>query len=290
MAPAEPALSFDLVSDVQQLLAYHFMQNAFVAGALVAVLAGVNGYFVVLRGQTFAAHTLSQVGFPGASGAIVAGVNPLAGLGLICAGSALGIAGLGRSKGRSRMVESAAIGSVQAFALALGYLFASFYRGSINGVTDVLFGTFLGITDAQVVELAVVTLAGLGLMAIIGRPLFFLSLDAELAAARRVPVRTLSLLFLVFLGLAVASVTLITGALLVFCLLVAPAAAAQLLTSRPWHGVVLAVALGVAAVWVSLAIAYYSPFPIGFFVTTLGFGIYLCAWGVRWLERRRSSR
>lgn len=288
MSPANPALSFDLLADLQQLLAFHFMQNAYAAGALVAVLSGVIGYFVVLRGQTFAAHTLSQVGFPGASGATVAGVNPLAGLGLICAGSALGIAGLGRSAGRSRTIEAAAIGSIQAFALALGYMFASLYSGSINGVTDVLFGTFLGITDEQVVELAVITVAGLGLMAVIGRPLFFLSLDVELAAARRVPVRTLSLLFIVFLGLAVASVTLITGALLVFCLLVAPAAAAQLLTSRPWHGVVLAAVLGVAVVWLALALAYFSPFPIGFFVTSLGFGLYLAAWGVRWLERRKS--
>ena len=290
MPPAEPALTFDLLADVQELLRYHFMQNAFMAGTLVAVLGGVVGYFVVLRGQTFAAHTLSQVGFPGASGAVVAGVNPVIGLAVLCVGSALGIVGLGRPaaasggggpRSASHAGESAAIGSVQAFALALGFLFVSVYKGFLSGVSALLFGTFLGITDGQVVELAVIAGAGLALLAVVGRPLLFASIDPELAAAKRVPVRALTLLFVVFLGMAVASVTLVTGALLVFSLLVAPAAAAQLLAVRPGRTIALAVAIGVLVVWVSLALAYYSLYPIGFFVTSLGFGAYLCAWGAR---------
>lgn len=296
-AAEQPAFTFDLVALVQELLRYHFMQNAFMAGTLVAVLAGVVGYFVVLRGQTFASHTLSQVGFPGASGAVVAGVNPLAGLAVLCVGSALAIVGLGRSRGGGSGAvggggghtgESAAIGSVQAFALALGFLFVSIYKGFLSGVSALLFGTFLGITDAQVVELAVIAVVGLALLAAVGRPLLFLSVDPELAAARRVPVRALSLLFVVFLGMAVASVTLVTGALLVFSLLVAPAAAAQLIAVRPGRAIALAVVIGVLVVWVSLALAYYSVYPIGFFVTSLGFGVYVCAW-LAWRLRRRGA-
>ena len=282
----EPQPSFDLISDVQQLLQYHFMQNALVAGTLVAAVAGVVGYFVVLRGQTFAAHTLSQVGFPGAAGAALLGLPQLAGLLALCVASSLGIAGLGRSDG-SRAGEPAAIGAIQAFALALGFLFVGLYKGFLTGINGLLFGTFLGVSDGQVVQLAILVVVALGVLAVIGRPLLLLSIDPELAAARRVPVRALSLLFLVFLGLSVASVTLVTGALLVFSLLVTPAAAAQELTARPSLGILLGVLLALVVTWLSLSVAYFTVFPIGFFVTTFGFATYLLARGVRWAREER---
>lgn len=283
---AEPQPSFDLIADLEQLLQYHFMQNALLAGTLVAALAGVVGYFVVLRGQTFAAHTLSQVGFPGAAGAAVLGLPQLAGLLVLCIASSLGIAGLGRSDG-SRAGEPAAIGAIQAFALALGFLFVGLYKGFLTGINALLFGTFLGVSDGQVVQLVVLAVVGLGVLAVIGRPLLLLSIDPELAAARRVPVRALSLLFLVFLGLSVASVTLVTGALLVFSLLVTPAAAAQELTARPSLAIVLGVVLALVVTWLSLSVAYFTVFPIGFFVTTFGFATYLLARGVRWAREGR---
>jgi zinc/manganese transport system permease protein len=283
----QPQPSIDVVADVQQLLQYHFMQNALLAGTLVAAVAGVVGYFVVLRGQTFAAHTLSQVGFPGAAGAALLGLPQLAGLLGLCVASSFGIAGLGRSGG-SRTGEPAAIGAIQAFALALGFLFVGLYKGFLTGIDALLFGTFLGVTDGQVVELAVVAVVALGVLAVIGRPLLLVSIDADLAAARRVPVRALSLTFLVFLGLSVASVTLVTGALLVFSLLVAPAAAAQELTARPPLAVLLGVVLALAVTWVSLSVAYFTVFPIGFFVTTFGFAAYLLARGVRWARESRT--
>ncbi|MBO0688636.1 MAG: metal ABC transporter permease [Candidatus Dormibacteraeota bacterium] len=283
----EPQPSFDVIADVQQLLQYHFMQNALLAGTLVAAVAGVVGYFVVLRGQTFAAHTLSQVGFPGAAGAALLGLPQLAGLLALCIASSLGIAGLGRSDG-SRAGEPAAIGAVQAFALALGFLFVGLYKGFLTGINGLLFGTFLGVSDGQVVQLAVVAVVSLGVLVAIGRPLLLLSIDPDLAAARRVPVRTLSLLFLVFLGLSVASVTLVTGALLVFSLLVTPAAAAQELTARPPLAILLGVVLAVVVTWLSLSVAYFTVFPIGFFVTTFGFATYLLARGVRWAREDRA--
>jgi zinc/manganese transport system permease protein len=278
--------SWDLLADLQLLLEFHFMQNAVLTGTMVAVLAGAVGYFVVLRGQTFAAHTLSQVGFPGAAGAALLGLPQLAGLLALCVASSLGIAGLGRTDGE-RSGEPAAIGAIQAFALALGFLFVGLYKGFLTGINGLLFGTFLGVSDGQVVQLAVVAVVALAVLVVIGRPLLLLSIDPELAAARRVPVRALSLLFLVFLGLSVASVTLVTGALLVFSLLVTPAAAAQQLTARPPLAILLGVVLALVVTWLSLSVAYFTVFPIGFFVTTFGFATYLLARGVRWAREER---
>lgn len=274
---------------VGQLLEFPFMRNAFAAGTAVALLAGVAGYFVVLRGETYAGHTLSVVGFPGAAGAVLLGIPQLVGLVALCAASALGIAGLGRASGGGRRGESAAIGTIQAFALALGFLFASLYQGLLNGVNAILFGSFVGITPAQVTGLLVVAVVVLGVMALIGRPLLYVSVDPEAAASAGVPVRALSVAFLLLLGLSVAAVTLVTGALLVFALLVMPAAAAQQLSARPGVGIALSVALGLAVVWLSLSVAYFSDYPIGFFVTTFGFGLYLASRGVRRLRARTAA-
>src|SRR5258708_15159142 len=145
-----PTLGWNLLDDVGELLRFHFMQNALAAGTIVAVMGGLMGFFVVLRGQTFAAHTLSQVGFPGAAGAALAGVSPLYGLLLFCAGRASGIAALSAPLNEGKRAETAAIGSILTVALALGFLFASLYHGFIDSVYAFLFGTFVGIDDAQV--------------------------------------------------------------------------------------------------------------------------------------------
>src|SRR5260370_462692 len=141
--------SWDLVSDLQQLLEFHFMQNALEAGTIVAVLCGLIGWFVVLRGQTYAGHALSQVGFPGAAGAVLVGIPPILGLLGFCAAAALGIGALGTVAHGERRAESAGIGTILAFALALGYLFARLYKGFVDAAYGFLFGTFLGITDSQ---------------------------------------------------------------------------------------------------------------------------------------------
>jgi zinc/manganese transport system permease protein len=271
---------------MDQLFVYHYRQTAFVAGTIVALLAGVVGYLVVLRGQTFAAHAMSQIGFPGASGAVLFGISPLAGLAFLCSLSALGIQRFGDSRQGSRSRESAAIGSIQTFGLALGVLFVRLYHGFLSGLTGILFGSFLGISDQEVLQLAVITIAVLAVLAVLGRPLWFISIDPELAAARGVPVKALSALFLIISGLAVASVSLITGVLLVFSLLVAPAAAAQQLAKRPLWGFLLAVLIGELVVWSSLSIAFFTVLPVGFLVTTFGFAAYLTACGGRWAVHR----
>ena len=272
-----PRPGLDLWADLEELLRFHFMQNALMAGTIVAVVAGVIGWFMVLRGQSFAGHTLSQVGFPGAAGAALVGVAPGVGLLVCCGASALGVAALSDGRGGERRAESAAIGSILAVTLATGFLFASLYSGFVSGVDATLFGTFIGISDAQVVTLLGAAAGALAVLLGIGRPLLFASIDADVAAARGVPVRALSVAFLVLLGVAVAEAAQITGTLLVFALLVAPPAAAQQLTPRPLLGLTLAVGIGVGVTWLGLAAAYYTVYPIGFPITTIAFAVYLSA-------------
>ncbi|MGZ4150483.1 MAG: metal ABC transporter permease, partial [Actinomycetota bacterium] len=151
------------------------------------------------------------------------------------------------------------------------------YGGFLSGVSSLLFGSFLGVTDRQVITLFVSAALALAVLAAIGRPLFFASVDPDVAGAAGIPVRLVSVVFLVVLGVAVAEASQITGSLLVFALLVAPAATAQLLTARPLLSLVLSVAIALLTAWLGLAIAYYSVYPIGFWITTIAFGLYLLA-------------
>jgi zinc/manganese transport system permease protein len=260
---------------VAELLQYHFMQNALLTGTVVAVLGGAIGYFIVLRGQTFAAHTLSQVGFPGAAAGVLVHVSPLLGLLVFCVASALGIGLAGRGLDVGRRTEASVIGTILAFSLGLGLLFFRLYAGSAEGIYTFLFGTILGISDDQVLATAIIAAATLLVLAAIARPLLFASVDPDVAQARGVPVRGLSVAFLVLVALAVAQAVQIVGTLLIFALLVAPAATAQQLTSRPWLGVSLSVLLSLAFTWVGLSVAYFSIYPVGFFITSLAFTTYL---------------
>jgi zinc/manganese transport system permease protein len=267
-------LSWNLLDDVRQLFTYPFMVNALEAGTIVAVMAGVTGWFMVLRRQAFAGHTLSVIAFPGAAAAGWAGLPLALGYFGFCGAGALILAAIAGTR-RSLGSESAAIGSLQALALALGFVFVSLSHSILTGLDSLLFGTFLGITRSQVLVLLLVAAATVSVTAVAARPLFFASVDADVATASGVPVRLLGLGFLLVLGLSVAETSQITGALLVFALLVTPAATAHRLTSRPWLGLGLAVALALAVTWAGLALAYYSIYPVGFYVTSLSFGLYV---------------
>ena len=276
-AAAGAELTWNLVADVRQLFEFPFMVNAYRAGTIVAVTAALIGWFMVLRGQTFAGHTLALVGFPGAAGAVLLGVSANLGFFTFCVAAALVIAVLPAGDRRATGAAPAAIGTVQAFALACGYLFVSLYGGNLNGINALLFGTFLGITPTQVALLAASGALSLVALASIARPLLFASLDRDVAVARGVPVRAVSTAFLVLLGVAAAAASQITGSLLVFALLVLPAATAQRLTPRPGRSALLSVAIALAVTWVGLAAGYYSSYPIGFYVTTLAFAAYVAA-------------
>jgi zinc/manganese transport system permease protein len=281
-----PGLSWNPINDVQQMLAYPFMVNALEAGTIVAVMAGIAGWFMTLRRQTFAGHTLSLIAFPGAAAAALAGLPVAAGYFAFCGLGALALAGISGSS-RSHASESAATGTLQAFALGLGFLFVSLYHGILNELDSLLFGTFLGITRQQVITLLLVAAATVTLTVLAARPLFFASVDPDVARARGVPVRILAVGFLLVLGLSVAETVQITGALLVFALLVTPAATAHQLTARPWLGITLSVALALAITWVGLTLSYFSVYPVGFYITSLSFAVYVLVRLGRTLARRR---
>ena len=268
-------LSLNPISDLEQMREYSFMVNALWAGTIVAVMAGAVGWFMVLRRQTFAGHTLSVTAFPGAAAATLIGLPLAVGYFGACGLGAVILAAVERDGRSGAANESAAIGTLQAFGLGLGYLFVILYGGQLSSLESLLFGSFLGITAGQVQTLLWVLVATLVILAAIGRPLFFASVDGAVARAAGVPTRFLAFAFLALLALAVAATAEITGALLVFSLLVTPAATAQRLTARPGLGVLLSVGLALMVTWVGLTIAFFSPYPVGFWVTSLSFGIYV---------------
>ena len=266
------------------MLDYEFMRNAFAAAGVAAVVSGLVGYFLVLRGQTFAGHALSHVGFAGATGAVLIGVAPIWGLVAfaVAAGMAMGVLGE-RLSGRD-----VAIGVVLALALGLGLLFLHYYTAFAAQATALLFGNVLAVDRDMIVTLlglAAVTLAGL---ALIVRPLIFASLQPELAEAKGVGLRFISIAFLVVVALAVSQSAQIVGILLVFSLMVGPPATAQQLVTGLWTGLVLSAGLAVAEAWFGIAIAYYTDWPVSFCIAVLSALGYFLSRAKR-IERRRPA-
>jgi zinc/manganese transport system permease protein len=286
-----PHLTLNLGSDVHQLLAYQFMVNALQAAGVVAVTAAVVGWFMVLRGETFAGHTLSMMSFPGPAAAALAGVPLAWGYFMFCGGGALIIAGSTRRRGgRGPGQQAAVVGMVGAGALAVGYLLLSLYGGVLESLESLLFGSILGVTRGQVLTLGIVGACALAFLALAGRPLLFASVDEALASAGRVPVRALSVAFLFALGLTVAATAQITGVLLVFALLLGPAAIARELTPRVGLGLGLSVVLGLAIAWVGLGLSYFTNYPSGFYVTSIAMVLFAGARLVRGLSDRAARR
>jgi len=255
------------------MLEYDFMQNAFAAGAIVALLAGVVGFFLVMRGQTFAGHALSHVGFAGATGAVLLGLAPLGGLIAVTllGGVTMGLLG-NRLQG-----SDIAIGSVLSLALGLGMLFLHFYTSYATQATALLFGNVLGVSRETLWILAALALLCLLMLALIARPLVFSSLQPELAEAKGVSLRWVSVLFLAVVALATAECIQIVGVLLVFTLMVGPAATAQQLTTRLGRGVALSATLALAEAWLGITLAFYTDWPTSFWISALSAGAYLCA-------------
>ena len=282
-----PPFSPDLIGDLQEMLRYQFMVNAFEAGTLVALVAGLVGYLVVLRRSSFAAHALSHTGFAGGAGAVLAGVNPVYGLLLFTMGSGTGMAILGK-RAAQRDVE---IGTILAFMLGLGLLFISLYRGAAASETySFLFGEILGISSAQVELTLVTTLLLLAALALTYRPLLFSALDEEVAEARGMRILLLGVVFMLLLAVVVSMAVQVVGILLIFSLTVTPAAIAVRLSSRPLYAVSTAVAVSLAATWSGLFIAWYEPYPVSFFITTIVFGLYLAVRGGQGVAARLALR
>src|SRR6202161_1671881 len=239
------------------MFTYDFMQNAFAAAGIVGVVSGLVGFFLGLRAQTFAGHALSHVGFAGATGAVLFGLSPLWGLIVLTLAAGIGMGLLGERLHQ----RDVAIGIVLAMALGLGLLFLHFFTAYATQATALLFGNILGVDAATVWTLLLLGILAMAALGAIARPLLFASLHPELAEAKGVSLRLISVLFLAIVALGVAECAQIVGVLLVFALMVGPAAAAQRLTTRFWHGITLSVALASSEAWLGLVLAYYTDWP-----------------------------
>jgi len=261
----------NLLSDLQGMLQYQFMQHAFEAGTIVAIFAGITGYFVVLRRSAFTAHAFSEIGFAGAAGAILLNIPPIAGLVLGSSLGGLAIAALGR-RAANRDTQ---IGIVLAFALGLGLLFLSLYTGYATEAYSILFGEILGVSYGQVLLTLGAGVAIIAAMGIIYRPLLFASLDEDVAEAKGMPMLFIGTVFMLLVAVAVSFSVQVTGVLLIFSLMVTPAATAHYLARRPDRAIMISVAIALGATWVGLFVAFYTPYPVSFFITGIVFGIYL---------------
>ena len=281
-------LSLDPVTDLRELFTFPFMVNALEAGTIVAVLAAVAGWYMVRRRQSFTGHTLSVMAFPGAAGAALAGLPTGLGYYMACGGAALFMRRARGSIRRTYGTETATIATVQVVGLAAGFLFLSLNNSVLGGTETLLFGTFLGISRGQVLVLLIVAVVALALIGLAARPLLLETIDSESARARGLPVAILDTGFLLVLAAAVAATSQITGALLVFALLVAPAAAAQQLSMRPGISLILSVLFALVVVWLGLGLAYFSIYPVGFYVTSIAFALFLAARLARAIRTRRA--
>ena len=248
-----------------------FMQHAFEAGTVVAILGGIVGYFVVLRRSSFAAHALSHIGFSGAAAAVLIGVDPVYGLLLFTSVGGLGIAALGRRAAN----RDAEIGIVLAFMLGLGVLFLSLYTGYATEAYSILFGEILGISFSNVLLTLVAGVIILVLISLVYRPLLFASLDEDVAEAKGMPVVLLGIIFMLLVAVATSFAVQVVGVLLIFSLMVTPAATAQRLAKRPGRVIIISVVIALIATWLGLFIAFFEPYPVSFFITTIAFVFYL---------------
>ncbi|MCZ2811274.1 metal ABC transporter permease [Modestobacter sp. VKM Ac-2979] len=266
-----------------QVLQTTFMQHALLGGSMVALAAGLMGWFVVTRQNAFAAHALAHIGFPGATGAILIGAPVTLGLAVFCVGGGL-LIGLFGKRVADREV---ATGTILAFATGLGVLFASLATANASSTTTVLFGNLLAISTDQLWVFGGFTLLVVGVLAVIARPLVFASVDPTVAEARGVPVRALGVAFVVLLALTITMAVQVVGTLLLFALVVTPAAAALRMTARPGLVAAIAVAIALGSVWFGLVLSAMVNLPPSFFVTTLA----VLTWAVTLpLTRARAPR
>ncbi|HLI12030.1 MAG TPA: metal ABC transporter permease [Alphaproteobacteria bacterium] len=259
------------------MLDYDFMRTAFAAGAIVAIVAGTVGVFLVLRNLSFAGHALSHVGFAGATGAALVGMSPLWGL---VAFSLLGAAAMGLL-GEKLRGRDVAVGIILSLALGCGVLFLHLYTAYASQATALLFGNVLGVGGATLRVLLALAIVSLAALAAIARPLIFATLEPELAEAKGVRLRLVSALFLAIVAIAVAEAAQVVGVLLVFALMVGPPAAALGLTTRLGHAVALSALLGLVETWAGIALAYVTDWPTSFWIVLLSCLVYFASLAAR---------
>ena len=256
------------------------MLNTWIAATAVAVIAGVTGFFAVLRGSTFAAHAIPNGAFAGAAGASLLGLNAFAGLAVFSVGGALGIAGLSR---RSRPDVATALTFVM--MLGIGALFVSWSTEYAQEAYALLFGEVFGVSTGDVLPILVLGAVCIAAIIVMFRPLLLSSAMPEVAEARGLSARRMDLAFLLVMALATSMTVPVVGALLMFSLMIGPAAAARALTARPFLAMTLAVVIALVTVWTGIAISYGTNWPLGFFVGVMGAAFFLFGQGFAQVRR-----
>ncbi len=239
-----------------------FLINTWIAASVVAVVAGLVGFFVVLRGSSFLAHALPHGAFAGAAGAALLGLDPILGMGVFAVGGALTVSTLGR-RGRNDVVVALAL----VVMLASGALFLSLGNQYSAEVFALLFGQILGVSSAELLPILVLGAVCLVGIVVAYRPLLLASVLPEQASARGISTFGMSVFFAVLVALATTMSVPVVGALLMFSLLVGPPAAARLFTANPLRAIPLSIGFALVVVWASIAAAYLSSLPVGFYVT-----------------------
>lgn len=247
------------------LFEYHFLRNALIAGTIAAILAGFVGYFMVIRRLAFAGHALGHIGFAGATGAGLIGLMPVSGQLILTILAAIGMGSLGHRISKSDI----AIGIILALALGLGVLFLHFYTSYAAQAMTILFGNLLGVSAHLIKMMLIYSVLSLLGLSCIARPLLFASLEPELAEAKGVSLPLISILFMVIVAVAVTEASQVVGVLLVFTLLIGPAAAALNWTHRILSGLLLTVLFGIVMVWLGIILAFITDWPIPFWISAL---------------------
>jgi zinc/manganese transport system permease protein len=257
-----------------QILTSSFMRNALIGGTLVALAAGLIGYFIIVRNTAFAAHALAHIGLPGATGAALLGLPVVLGLGVFCIGGALVIGAMGKKAGDREVTT----GTVLALATGFGLFFNSLATKNSSTLTNVLFGNLLAITHEQLLIFAGLLLVIAATVVIVYRPLLFASVNAQVAEAKGVPVRALSVIFMALLGLSVTMAVQAVGTLLLFALVVTPAATAIMLTAQPLAAMAISTAISLLSVWAGLVVSALFNMPPSFVIVTIACVIWLVVW------------
>lgn len=257
-----------------QILMSGFMRNALIGGTLVALAAGLIGYFIIVRNTAFAAHALAHIGLPGATGAALLGLPVVLGLGVFCIGGALVIGAMGKRAGDREVTT----GTVLALATGFGLFFNSLGTKNSSTLTNVLFGNLLAITHQQLLIFAVLLTVIAVTVVIVYRPLLFASVNEQVAEAKGVPVRALSVIFMALLGLSVTMAVQAVGTLLLFALVVTPAATAIIVTAQPLRAMAISTVVSLVSVWAGLVVSALFNMPPSFVIVTIACVIWLVVW------------
>src|ERR1700728_3495610 len=262
------------------------MLNTWITASVVAVIAGMTGFFAVLRGSTFAAHAIPNGAFAGAAGASLLGINVIWGLAVFAVGGALGIGALG-AEGRGRKARHDVVTALTLVVmLGLGALFVSVSSQYAEETYALLFGEVFGISQGEILPILGLGIASAVAIGVAFRPLMLTSALPEVAEARGVSTRRADIFFLLVMALATSMTVPVVGALLMFSLMIGPAAAARSVTARPGVALALSVVIALATVWISIALSYRTNWPLGFFVGIGGAVFYLLGLGIRTLGTR----